>query len=1691
MKTQTQPSPSLDLFQGLPTRARWVEPVETWLSGDPDSPYHDEHDACAIVASIRKGGTATHGNLKRVLNALSKMGHRSGDVNGEGDGCGVMTDIPRLLWAEALEALGKPGWLAEDRRFFVAHLMIPKSSEHERNTLLQQITHLTRDTGADILVSRAGHTRPQALGKLAREQEPLFWQIAGVMSKSALESVDRKLFDLTLAIERQTPVHVASLSSHSVVYKVRGSVETLYHYYPELRSPQYTSAITLGHTRYSTNTTTAFERVQPFSYLGHNGEINTIARLREQARMIGVQLVHQGSDSQDLDRTLGTLIHTYNFTLSEAMEIVFPPILSEVAHFAPEAQNVYHHYREAFGPFAQGPAGIISRYGDEAVFSVDALGLRPLWFGETDKEYFFSSEKGVYYLENLSNDPKPLSPGEKMALRVHRNQSVDVLEYPALQARLVQLARRRIPAPPPHPAPFAYGFRLRKASAQDAANLQSLISNHQLQITHLPTYPLTRLLSALGWSREDLEWVKYLAETGSDPLGSLGYDGPLAALSDQRQNLSDYFKEAVAVVTNPAIDREREKEHFSTQAVIGSRPSLQPAGEMLKSHIVLDAPILLGGEPYAPMLPAHPMAELVTRQGIRTLDSLLTSFGECATILSTTPEPGESIPNALDRLAEAALDAAKAGAILVVLDDSKAFQEGNGWLDPHLVVSVVDRALRMSFVEMPSDDPQPIPMDAAGNFDLAQVLTPQLVNLRRQVGLVLRSGAIRNLHDVMLALGVGADAINPYMLIENAVDDLNRQLPEAERAARLTKTIQALRAGIEKVTSTMGIHELRGYGRIFASIGLGEEVALAMGMINYCGSEKKGLTWDALQTELEERKAIIAGASQANLSRTNHFYPKVWKAAGQVSEGEVAQDTFELKAETTGRQTPVTLRHILDFRFMPGKGGVDLPSHSSDRTYSKSTPPVIDPSMVDAGLTGHALPFVIASMSFGSQGETAFRAYAEGAYRLNMISLNGEGGEIPDMIGKYPHHRGQQIASGRFGVDINLINSSNLLEIKIGQGAKPGEGGHLPGRKVSAKVAKARHARQGVDLISPSNNHDIYSIEDLAQFIEELKTANPKARVAVKVPVVPGIGIIAVGIAKAGADIINLTGYDGGTGAARKHSLRYVGLPAEIGVVEAHRALTEGGMRDRVELWADGGMRTAADAVKMMLLGANRIGFGTLAMVAIGCTICRACQTDTCHVGIATQIETLAQAEAHGLKRFVPQELENATQRIVNLFSALGEEVKVLTAKLGFERTQDLVGRADLLKQISHFDRLDLSDLLEEVENPAEESTTTRLLKLSSGVQVSQRPLRRPRNHLTTVISNMMIETAMAGEENISFEDDKVSPVDRALGTHLAGALVRYQRQWLWEPGHGGVGGCPDAWQTQMQMRLAANLTLEMNGTNGSRHPLAVGEISMNGNGYVSNGHYTNGNGAPRGHQPEIQETNLRFYASSVPGNGLGAYTTAPMHIAVEGGAQDGVGKGMHGGKVVILKGYNHDGVRVDGSVGKGLAYGAIDGLIVVQGNADSRACIRLSGADVIIGGEIRQPLNDNLGYIGARANVKGFLCEYMTAGRVLVMGDPGPWMCAGMTGGVLYLRLQPQKNFDLGAIQRRVAQGANVRVSPVNEEDEANLAYLLTVYAEELSRGHQAREAEAVLDLLQGWERTFVKVAPANLQVDQAVSTE
>src|ERR671937_1686985 len=568
----------------------------------------------------------------------------------------------------------------------------------------------------------------------------------------------------------------------------------------------------------------------------------------------------------------------------------------------------------------------------------------------------------------------------------------------------------------------------------------------------------------------------------------------------------------------------------------------------------------------------------------------------------------------------------------------------------------------------------------------------------------------------------------------------------------------ALRKGIEKVISTIGIHEVRGYARQFSSIGVKPELAEVFQCETWCASDAAGVGFSDLDSDTDERVRALRGEEDAKPAKTFRFYPKVYKAAIAAANGTASYDDYSEKVRALEGESPISMRHIMALR--------------GDRDPA-------DPEGVDASVGHHDYPLVISSMSFGSQSEPAFRAYAEAAKAINILCINGEGGEIQDMYGHYRKWRGQQVASGRFGVSAEMLNSSYVAEIKIGQGAKPGEGGHLPGKKVSEKVAAARNASPGTDLISPSNNHDLYSIEDLAELIDELKTANPDVRVSVKVPVVPNIGTIGVGIAKAGADIITLSGFEGGTGAARQHALRHVGLPSDIGTRAVHRALMEAGLRNRVEIWADGGYRHAHDIVKLHCMGANRVAFGTLAMVSLGCTICRGCQLDTCHVGIATQIETVEQAQEHGLKKFTPQEIDTAAQSCARFFAAMGEEVKEVVAELGYERAQDLVGRYDLLEQISHTERIDLASLitpleefldLEPIDLPVQEEALVEA-RAEAGL-VRAKPLRMEPKQASTEIAQVASKVFDGSCINVEFPR-RTDAHDRVLGTELSGAIAR------------------------------------------------------------------------------------------------------------------------------------------------------------------------------------------------------------------------------------------------------------------------------------------------------------------------------
>lgn len=1488
---------------------------QTWSPSFFKDFAKDEHDACGIVACLEKSKLPTRKNIYDCIDALVGLNHRAGFINGEGDGVGIHTDIPRKLWKEKLQLAGVNPDLAEKEEFVVGHIFISRKSNWK--SIKKELIQKLGKSGLSLVFETDQVTNPSTLGPIALQENPIFWQIACTSTKKGQE-LTKLLFNTVIDFEKNNDVHVASLSQNHVVYKVMGAGDILPRYYQDLDNPLIASTITLGHNRYSTNTLSSFFRVQPFGVLGHNGEINTIAKLRDEARMIGIPLVNNGSDSQDLSRTIETLICRDGYSLFEAMDLLFPPIVNEIKKYPEDLQDLYTYLRESWGHFAQGPAGIISRYGDEAVFSVDALGLRPLWMLETDSSYMFSSEPGIVPSTEYTNDPKPLAPGEKVGFKWKGDQ-LGVYEQADYQEEVFKRFTQRLN--------FKDSRKRLKHPVMDKTitmNYPDKIQNGQYK--------------AFGWEKDHIQLIEQMSEKGAEPIRSLGYDAPLAALNPERTNIADFIKESVAVVTNPAIDRDRETEHFSTRVIIGNRPSLT-VKEETGTIIELPTPLLMEGK-------AGFMCSKALNQP--SFDQVVQFYQEkkLTAYLSTTFSKEEKLQNALERIANEAVQAVKSGKTLLILDDANAHQENAFWIDPHLVTSAVDQSLVKA-------------------------------ELRRNCSLVLRSAALRSLHDIMIAIGLGADLVSPYYMFMTVMDE-NTEKPLLNLYSALTK-------GIEKVISTIGIHELRGYGRLFSSIGLNNQIAEVLNIVNFFGSSKLEHDFESLEKDAFVRATDYRDENE-RVGKTFHLFPRIWKSISDMARtGDYSG--YREKITEQELENPITIRHL---------------------TGLKATGKQVSPEDVNLRVGEHDMPFLISSMSFGSQNETAFRAYAEGADRLNIVSLNGEGGEIKDMLGKYPKTRGQQIASGRFGVNAELLNSSNLLEIKIGQGAKPGEGGHLPGSKVTAKVAAARNATQGSDLISPSNNHDIYSIEDLAQMILELKTANDQAKIAVKVPVVPNIGTIAVGIAKAGADIITLSGFDGGTGAARIHALQNVGLPVEIGVKAAHNALLESGLRGKVEIWADGGMKSALDVIKVMLLGANRVGFGTLSMIAIGCTTCRGCHLDTCHVGIATQIESEAEAKDHGLRRFVPRQFDTAVQGIMNLFSAFGSELKSLAASIGITNLQDAVGHSELLEQINGVDKLDLSYLLKPLD-------LGKVAQIGKPVSLDQVQMQ--------VAAGAEYLDASVEQLNSSREFYSVTSDQRVLGSRVSCHRVR---------------------------------------------------------------------GRLDGSYRQLPSIRLDYKEGSIPGNGLGAYNSDGINITVNGGSQDGVGKTSFGGSIVILKSKGKNGKYFNGSVGKGFGYGAQKGLLVAQGNADARTGIRLSGADIIIGGLVKKaiPAKEH-GNIGQNANIKGFAFEYMTNGRGLVLGDIGPWSCAGMTGGIVYTRLQPEMGLTKEATQRRIAKGAKVAVNDLNENGKQDVQELLGKYISLLEKDGQLDEANDLKTLLTNPEDHFVEILPVKEQADPSVSTE
>jgi glutamate synthase (NADPH) large chain len=1503
-----------------------------------------EHDACGIYAQLEKSGSPSRRPIEAGLQAIAAMRHRAGFIGEEGDGCGLQIDLPQALWKAWLREAGIQEEIAADERFYIGHLLLQRSSYPE---VLPAVEKILADQGLSLLFKRSDGINADALGPKAHRENPVFLQLSGLCP----DNPELALYKAHAALEQLPEVHVASLSRHTAVYKTVGDSGTLSNYYKDLQDERCLTTCALAHTRYSTNTSTSFARVQPFGILGHNGEINTITRFYSEASMLDVPMSADFSDSQMVDWGVHSFVAMHGWSLFESAELLFPAILNEMKRMPQKLLQMYRRFRSLWGPFAQGPAALIMRYADEAVFSVDALGLRPLWLVETEEAYCFSSEPGIIPPAYWTCDPKPLAPGEKIgAKRV--NTQWHLYSYAELQNEVLERVSRR--------------FLIPEGTVDHEHTLKADPTHTILSGQGSDSKPFAIRAAAFGFRSHDYDLLDLQMSSGQEPIQSLGYDGPIPALSQEMSLLSDYLQEAVAVVTNPAIDREREIEHFSTRVLLGCRPSF--TGQFGDApRLEVRTPLLLDEIPGVPSLSYETLNEIAEQQGTMLHGDVV------ARLQRDNPAPyriplhrqaEETSADALKRFQEEALQAARAGAHVIVLDDRTQFLQG-AHMDPFAALAGVHRVLLHSFATTADGE-----------------------SLRRRLSLVLCSGGIRNLHDIAVALGLGADAAIPYHMWEYAAGKGGAQA--------LENLLSTLTKGLEKVISTLGIHEIRGYERLFGAIGLSSDVAAVLGVPAFCGNENTGYSLARMDDQSAKRAAIYLTEDEKKLRpiKVRTYFPSACKSAASLAKGQISYGQYLKALEFMENKNPISLRHVLRIKEDP----------SISRINSSQ--------QIDTTIDGHAYPFVISSMSFGSQGETSFRAYAEAAYRLNIVSLNGEGGEIKDLLGKYPRNRGREIASGRFGVNAELCNHAYVLEIKIGQGAKPGEGGHLPGSKVTAQVAVARNATPGVDLISPSNNHDIYSIEDLAQVIYELKQVNPEAKVAVKVPVVPNIGTISVGIVKAGADIVELSGFDGGTGAARSHAIRHVGLPMEIGIKLVHDALCAAGLRDEAEIWADGGMKSGTDVMKSILLGANRVGFATMAIAAIGCTDCKMCMDrKICSMFNDPYEEGETACASHKTVHCL-HDLEGSVANLERFFTEIGQHVQEWTARLGAKRTQDLVGRRDLLEQIAAHDTIDLQWLLE-----------IKAANLGKGTRVKAHAYIREVAATTNVwaaeLANGTDSISLVAEEDAGFSAEPLlQAVPRALGVHESGRCVRERG----EKGH----------QARMRIELPA-----------------------------------------------------------VAGAGFAAYQSDGMTSIAHGGSQDGTGKTALGGKVVVLKTANREGVMVGGSVGKGLAYGAQGGLFIIQGNADARAGIRLSGADLVIGGELQGALQDDLAFLGARANIKGFAFEYMTAGRAVVLGDPGPWMCSGMTGGRVYLRILPTAGLTEAALRSRFAKGARVELLPLDVKGLADVRELLTAYRQELSNSGQLQTAKALGTLIKEPLKHFLMVEPQAIITDQEYATE
>ncbi len=1476
-----------------------------------------EHDACGVGFVGRLDGAPQHDVLDLSLRLLCNLAHRgaSGADADSGDGAGILFRIPDAFLRRVLDFELPP---AGQYGLGMAFLPLDGQAATRARALMD---NLCSASGWQLLGWREVPVEPEALGRTAFKSRPAIWQF--VVKPAAKESSDgeemeRRLYVLRKSLESEAlragfsrdDLYMVSLSGRTVIYKGMMMASQVAGFYLDLADPALVSPFAIVHQRYSTNTFPSWRLAQPFRSLAHNGEINTIRGNRNwlNAREANLKSPLFGDDIKKLFPLIeaeasdsASLDNALEFlmrggrSLDHSMAMLIPQAWGDKYPMGPNLRGFFEYHAGLMEPW-DGPAAVVFTDGVRVGASLDRNGLRPARFSLMDDGLLvFASEAGVLDL-----------PSERIVKKGALRPG---------QMLLAQIGEGRLTGNAEIKGNLARLKPYRRWVRENQIDIHGFFSLGGDFNTSVENLPYRQGL--FGYDRDDSDIILApMAATAAEPTGSMGMDTQLPVLNERPQSLFSYFRQQFAQITNPPIDSIREELVMSLMTFIGYNPNILAEEPSQARLVKLKHPIL-------------------SNEDLSRLEELKYEDFHSQTLAATFERPlagarpGQSLALALSRLEHEAFEAARSGARIIVISDKMA---GNGQLPiPSLLaVAAVNRKL------MESGD-------------------------RVQTGLICETGEAREVNHMAMLLSLGASAVNPWLAFETVADLAQREeLPQKiGPTAAVENYVKALRKGLLKIMSKMGISTLRGYrgAQIFEAVGLGREVmdkyfptiASRVGGIGLAQLERDAVRRQELARDLNREGPLpkilpVGGAYRYRRQGEAHLWTpeSITLLQQAVRQGDSEAYRQYSALINNQAQKAFTLRGLLDFA--PG------------------TPVPLDEVEPAEAIMRR---FVTGAMSFGSLSREAHETLAKAMNSLGAGSNCGEGGEDPRRYRPQPDGSDirshiKQVASGRFGVTMEYLVNADELQIKIAQGAKPGEGGQLPGHKVDSEIARVRHSTAGVTLISPPPHHDIYSIEDIAQLIYDLYQANDRARISVKLVSEIGVGTIAAGVAKAMAGTILIAGFDGGTGASPLSSIKSAGSPWEIGLAETQQTLVLNKLRGRVKLQADGQMKTGRDVAVAALLGADEFGFATAPLISLGCLMMRKCHTNGCPVGVATQDPKMR-------ARFAGK-----PEHVVNYFRFVAEELREIMARLGFRSMGEMTGRVDRLiprpdSRLWRDRGLDFSALLAEPQGDE---------RRYMGPEHEVRP---PAETLDDQLLPEVQKALAAGRPL-----EKAMPVrniDRTVGTKISSYIVRAK----------GTAGLPEA-----------GITLKLEGSTGQS---------------------------------------------------FGAFAAAGLCLELSGEANDYVGKGLSGGRIVIKPPRNiHPDFEParNSIIGNVALYGATSGELYVRGQAGERFAVRNSGAVAVVEG------------VGDHG------CEYMTGGRVAVLGLTGVNFAAGMSGGLAYV-------YDSDGLFDARCNLEMVDLDLLDDNDEKELRQMIERHAS-LTGSLKA------MKILSHWEREkgkFVKIFP------------